>query len=106
MASKYVIDEKDRNEMPLFGRDRLSQLQLNCMEIKHISSPDNIMESLIKKFPQLFQASLGEMKTVKAKRYVRPNAVSSRTFRNRSKVDGKLQSLLNEGVISPVEHSD
>lgn len=62
MLSMCMPHEKDRNKVPLFGRDCLSQLQLNWTEIKYISSPDNMMESLIQKFPQLFQTSLGETK--------------------------------------------
>jgi hypothetical protein len=94
----------------LLGRDWLSTVQLDWMNIFHtrISQEDEI----INKYPDLFKSELGMLKDMKVRLHlddsVPPRVMKARTvpYSLREKVDTELERLQKEGVIQPVEFSD
>lgn len=117
--SMYVIGGEGV-EVPLFGRDWLAKFTLDWPDIKrqthHVSTDTNVnsteVDNLITKFPHLFSDSLGEFKGFQARINVREKAIPTYhkhrivPFAMRSRVEEEIASLLSEGIISPVEHSE
>lgn len=117
--SMYIIGE---TEIPLFGRDWLKCFLLNWTDIKrqtqcsanHLASErgPTTVEKLSKQFPLLFSDTLGEFKDFTARINVRKDAIPAYhkhrivPFAIRYKVEEEIASLLREGVVSQVEHSE
>ncbi|XP_067951899.1 uncharacterized protein [Watersipora subatra] len=113
-ARMFVLDKSEGEQVPLFGREWLNHFKLNWSEIKanRVEATAQLMDTLVAKYPSLFKQTLGEMKKVEATLRTRPSAIPIRQkhrvvpFALRAKVEQELESLLNENVISPVEHSE
>ena len=94
----------------LLGRDWLSQIRLDWHQIHHVHSAP--LQTLLARYPAVFQGGLGTLQGYKAKILVEPGAVprfnSARSvpYALRDKVDQELQRLQNEGILEPVETAE
>ena len=98
----------------LFGRDWLYALKLNWHEIKSVravSSPSTL-QTVLDKHDTVFLPELGKMKGINAhlnlKENAQPKFLKARSvpFALRPKIESELDRLQEQGVISPVKHSD
>ncbi len=91
----------------LLCRDWLCCIQLNWREIHHVHSPS--LQSVLARYPSVFQEGLGTLQGFKARIYVDPDApprfhpVRSVPYALWDKVDKELQRLQDEGTLKPVE---
>ena len=104
----YVVEGKGPN---LLGRDWLSNLNINQLDIHTIVAPSKL-DKVLDKHALLFKDGLGMLTDVKVKLQV-DQSVPPKFFKARSipfalkgKVETELESLEAAGIISPVSHSD
>eukprot|EP00731_Ephydatia_muelleri_P034546 Em0065g7a len=98
----------------LMGRDWLRHIKLDWKTVGQVASVnrDTMLDSLLKRYHEVFQSGLGTLKGVHAKLQVKPNAVpkffKARTvpFALREAVEKELDRLEQEGVIKKVDHSE
>jgi len=113
----YVIG--DENEVPLFGRDLLAHFTLDWKKVKTLTQnisqkhiTDSTDQDVARKYPKLFDNSLGEFRGFEARINVRKEATPVYQkhrvvpFAIRGKVEDEIQSLMKEGIVSPVEYSE
>ena len=110
----YVLESTDVS--PLLGRTWLKEIRLDWSSIKRLapqSQPNSFNSKDIKaKYADLFSDSLGAMKNFKARIEVKPDA-RPRFLRarpvplsQRAAVITDIDRLEEDGIISPVRHSD
>ena len=110
----YVVGEMARPAPPLLGRDWLGKIHIDWAGIRAITSSKNKLEveSLLSKYPQVFQPGVGTMTEVRAHlslkpgtqpRFCRPRTVP---YAIKEKVGKELDRLEEEGVLQRVNHSD
>ena len=93
----------------LLGRDWLSQIKLDWLQIHHVHSSS--LQALLARYPAtaVFQDGLGKLQGYQAKILVEPGAVPSFNparlvyYALCDKVDHELQRLQDEGILEPVE---
>ncbi|KAL5463984.1 hypothetical protein EMCRGX_G032937, partial [Ephydatia muelleri] len=98
----------------LLGRDWLRHIKLDWKTVGQVASVNRVtmLDSLLKRYHEVFQSGLGTLKGVHAKLQVKPNAVpkffKARTvpFALREAVEKELDRLEQEGVIKKVDHSE
>ena len=97
----------------LLGRNWLTKIRLDWRKIHQVNTiraPS--LESVLEKFPAVFQEGLGTLVGFKAKIYVDPTAkpkfhrARSVPYALREMVDQELQRLQQEGTCEPVEMSE
>ena len=112
----YVEDGEEHQVLGIEWIDQLKPFrdvfrQFCCMAVKSYT-PEKVAEHLQHNFPEVFQQGLGCCSKMKAKLVLKPGAVP--IFRKKRpvpfaaipKVDEELDRLIEEGVISPVDHSE
>ena len=98
----------------LLGRDWLRHIKLDWKTVGQVASVNRVtmLDSLLKRYHEVFQGGLGTLKGVHARLQVKPNAVpkffKARTvpFALREAVEKELDRLEQEGVIKKVDHSE
>eukprot|EP00731_Ephydatia_muelleri_P017067 Em0010g165a len=98
----------------LLGRDWLRHIKLDWKTVGQVASVNRatMLDSLLKRYHEVFQGGLGTLKGVHARLQVKPNAVpkffKARTvpFALREAVEKELDCLEQEGVIKKVDHSE
>jgi len=94
----------------LLGRDWLAKIPLNWGEIKMVSQGQE--QSLLAKYKELFDGSLGCVKGVSAKLHLRDGAVSkfckprSVPFAVRNDIQLELNRLVDEKILRKIDYSD
>ena len=94
----------------LLGRDWLTFIRLNWREIHYVCSSN--LQSVLNRYPSVFQKGLGTLKGFKARIYVDPDAqprfhrARSVPYAFREKVDKELQRLQDEGTLEPIEFAE
>ncbi len=94
----------------LLGRNWLAEIRLSWQEIHYVNN--NSLQSVLDKYPAVFQNGLGKMEGFKAKIHVQPDAkpkfcrARSVPYAMREKVEAELNCLLEEGTLERVEVSD
>ena len=105
-ASLIVVQDTGPHPC-LLGRDLITKLQINPLQINAVS----VQPNWVKKFSSLFAPGLGCFKGKKVKIEVDPTVppkyCKARTvpYAMREKVDQELTRLEETGIISPVTHS-
>ena len=97
----------------LFGRDNLSNFNLLPLSFSSINKneSDNFSSTLAKQFPVVFTEGLGCYKDYKVSVDVDPQVppkfckARSVPYAMKPKLDQALDSLLEDGIISPIAHS-
>ncbi|KAK3107500.1 hypothetical protein FSP39_015888 [Pinctada imbricata] len=100
---------------PLLGRDWLSRLRLDWLNIKSVNSlattKKTALDDVLADQKELFSEGIGKMKHIKGSISVKPDAptvfLKARTvpYSLRSKVEEELDKLQSEGIIESVPHS-
>ena len=98
----------------LLGHDWLRHIKLDWKTVGQVASVNRVtmLDSLLKRYHEVFQGGLGTLKGVHARLQVKPNAVpkffKARTvpFALREAVEKELDRLEQEGVIKKVDHSE
>lgn len=110
----YVV-ESDR--LPLLGREWLSRLKIDLNKFIYdcnaLSESDRTItkEDLIRKYPNVFEKSIGSIKGINAnlvlKENTKPVFIKSRTipFSLKEPVELELNNLVKQGVLKKVEYS-
>lgn len=94
----------------LFGRNWLSQFQLDWKEIHSLQQ--TALSQLLEKYAAIFEPGLGTLEGVEAKIIMDPQAqpkfhkARSVPYAMRGLVDKELERLAREGIIEPVPFSD
>lgn len=111
------------NRHPLLGREWMHALKLDWNEImgcrdcvvNKVSShttPPKLVDDLIKQFPTVFDNSVGKMENIQASLTLKPNSkpvfLKARTlpFSIREIVEKEIESLVQNGVLIKVNHSE
>lgn len=97
----------------LLGRDWLQHIRLDWSRINRLhTSPKQHVDTVLAKYPAVFQDDLGDIKGAAATLHVDPSQ-QPRFYRARPvpyslrpKVEAELTRLQDQGVISPVQFSD
>ena len=95
----------------LLGRNWLQKLRLDWPEI-HQLQETGTLERILQKHSEVFKEELGEIKGIKAKISIDPQAQPRfckprpMPFSLRSKVEKELERLEKEGIIEAIEHAD
>ena len=88
----------------------MSQIKLDWRQIHHVHSPN--LQSLLSRYPLVFQKRLGTLKGFKANIYVHSDTVPrfhparSVPFALRDRVECELKLLQEEGTLEPVDISE
>ena len=94
----------------LLGRDWLCKIQLDWRQIHRVQAAS--LQSVLARYPGVFQDGLGTLRGFKAKIYVDPSATPrfhpacSVPYALRDRVDKELQRLQEEGTLEPVEFAE
>ena len=109
MLPLIVVDGKGPN---LLGRNWIRGLGMETAFLVNQVFEKPSGKNVFDQFPNLFKEELGHAKSFPATLHVeencKPRFYKARTvpYALRSKVDGELQRLEDEGIIEPVKHSD
>ena len=93
------------------GRDWLAKFKINLANVYNLVAPDKL-DQVLSKHSQVFKDGLGKLIDVKVKLAVDPTVTPkfhkarSLPFALKEKVELELQRLEEQGIISPVTHSD
>ena len=104
----HVIDGDGPN---LLGRDWLAQFKINLANVYNLVAPDKL-DQMLSKHSQVFKDGLGKLIDVKVKLAIDPTVTPkfhkarSLPFALKEKVELELQKHEEQGIISPVTHSD
>ena len=106
----YVVEGSGPS---LIGRDWLSKIRLDWASIRAIADSETSSEidSLLQRYPQVFQSGPGLMRHIKASLTLKPDAKPrfcrprSVPFSIKPKVGQELDRLEEEGVLQKVNHS-
>ena len=98
----------------LLGRDWLKSIRLDWKTVGHVESVSHVkvLDSLLRKYHEVFQGGLGTLKGIQARLQVKPNAVPkffkarAVPFALREAVEKELDRLEQDGVIKKVDHSE
>ncbi len=95
------------------GRDWLQCLRLDWARINVLRShPDQLIEQVLNRYPEVFRDCLGHIKSAPASLHVdsthQPRFYKARPipYSLRPKVDAELSRLQEQGVITPVQFAD
>lgn len=103
-----VVEGRTRT---LLGRNWLRDVKLNWEQIFSMSVADKVDE-WADKYPKVFQSGLGTLQGTEARIYVdkdaKPIYCKARPvpYLLKSKIENKLQKLIDEGTIEPVQYSE
>lgn len=103
-----VVDSKGPN---LFGRDWLRVFKLNWKCISNVMQESSLQE-VLGKYGQVFEEGLRTLVNFKAKIYVDPKAIPKfykarpLPYVYRAKVEEKLDCLVEQGVLEPIQHAE
>ena len=98
----------------LLGRDWLHRIRLDWKQVGVVSAqdlPDSVRQ-LCEKYPDIFKAELGTVRSFKASIKVeegaKPKFVRARSvpYSMREEVEKELERLVAEGALEPVTHSE
>ena len=116
MLDLYVVQN---DNVPLFGREWLRNIQLNWQSIKMMKATEKSeqptperLKNLFDCFPSVFQDGVGTLAQIKAKIAIEENAPpkfhKARTlpYALRPKVELELKRLEDQGILSKVDWSD
>ena len=96
----------------LLGRDWLHLIPLDWASIKVMSGVDSNIDSLVGKYPGVFQEGLGTLKHFKATLQLQPNATPRfcrprpLPFAIKEQVERELDRLVEQGILKKVDYSD
>ena len=113
-AAKLPLYVVQNGGPPLFGRDWLSDIQLDWQHIKSLRQTKRTsnLDSLLNKYGVVFGSELGTLRGMKARLSVKEGAVPKfckpRTvpLAMRKKVNDELDNMVKRGILSPIEWSD
>lgn len=113
MLNLYVVES---NNIPLFGREWIRQLNLDFGSIFDLNSVVDVESSDLKKvilhYKPLFQNYAGKIVNVQARLRLKENSkpvfAKSRSipFSMQENVKNELESLINQGILEPVNTSE
>ena len=111
-SQKVTLIVVDSLGPSLLGRDILRQFNLLNEQIQNISTDSKLKNDLTQQFPELFSEGLGCYKGLKVSidvdTSVKPVYCKARPipYAMRNKVEDGLTNLEQQGVITPISHSD
>ena len=110
-TAKLKLEIVEGNGPSLLGKDWLRKLKLDWRQIFQVRA-DGQLQQILSNHKEVFQDTLGQIKEVKAKVYLKtdakPKFLRARNvpWALRVKVEEELERLQKAGVIEPVRHSE
>ena len=113
-AAKPPLYVVQNGNPPLFGRDWLSDIQLDWQHIKSLRQTKRTLnlDSLLNKYGVVFGSKLGTLKGMKARLGVKEGAVpkcckpQTVPLAMCKKVNDELDNMVKRAILSPIEWSD